>query len=193
MTAVAPTRPIESAPRIEASAATAALRSPIEAPASERKAGKTKSTPASAPVDAAQLLATAGSDLGALSLASSLPERFRVLDEIARRAPELLEPVLEALLNSELPGTPYEAETLRLAILGKVAQVPGAQADAVLVASLDPGQPRQERLLALEGLAPRPNAGRPVIEALAQQDPDSVVQEKARAVLARAIDQGEAR
>jgi hypothetical protein len=117
----------------------------------------------------------------ALARAATLEERLLIVDGVASRLPQdQAALVLEGLLDSELPGTHYDAETLRLAVLARLGTVPGSRAERALARRLDPMEPRPMRVLALEALAARPQVDRAILLDVARGDHDSVVLEKAR-------------
>jgi hypothetical protein len=117
----------------------------------------------------------------------SLQERFEAIAALRERLSDQEAAATYArLLDAELPGTFYEAETLRIYLLGRIAEIPGANADAALIARIDPEKPRPQRLIAVEALAARPAVGRVELEVVARNDHDTVVQERARWALARA-------
>lgn len=127
----------------------------------------------------------ASRELTALALAPDLLQRLRLLDEQLAGLPsaEALQ-VLAGLLDSELPGTFSEAESLRLALLGKVASHQGSQADGLLLERLEPKRPRPERLAAVDALRARESA-RNALASIAADDHDVVVQQRARWALQR--------
>jgi hypothetical protein len=151
---------------------------PIVLPQPVAKKPKVKET--------AQVLSATGT-LGELARMATLQERLRAIDGLKDRLPnDQAVSTLEGLLDSNLPGDFYEAETLRLYLIARLGELPGPHADAALIARTDPEKPRPQRLVAIEMLAGRPDAGRSEIELIARNDHDLVVQDKARWALARA-------
>ncbi len=128
----------------------------------------------------------ASSLMAALAREATLAGRLELLDEWLLRLPDdRAVSILDGLLSSHLPGTFYEAESLRLAMVNRVASYSGAAAREVLVARLDPERPRPERMLAIEKLAARSDTLSADLERIAARDHDSVVQQKARWALSR--------
>src|SRR5690606_10687337 len=128
----------------------------------------------------------AGPLMPALAREATLRRRLELLDEWLLRPPEeRAVRMLDGLLSSHLPGSFYEAESLRLAIVDRVADYSSAAAREVLVARLDPERPRPERMLAIEKLAARKDTLSADLERIAARDHDSVVQQKARWALSR--------
>ncbi|MDC3379397.1 hypothetical protein OAX78_03850 [Planctomycetota bacterium] len=116
-----------------------------------------------------------------LARLQTLQERLDKLDEWVATLPEQTAiDAIAGLLDSELPGDFYESENLRLGVMGRLNALRDPKANTVLVARLDPELPRPQRLLAIEMLAARDNAGRSEITGIAQQDHDAVVQAKAK-------------
>ncbi len=125
--------------------------------------------------------------LSELAVAKTLQERLKIVDDMkARLRSDEAVLKLEGLLDSSLPGTFYEAETLRLYLLARLGELPGPSAEAALVSRIGPASPRPERLIAIDMLAARPSAGRSELTMIAQSDQDTVVQDKARWALAQA-------
>jgi hypothetical protein len=170
--------PVAPAPVVErARPATGVAGRALVLPPLQPGAAKVKETP--------EVLG-ASDQIVALARAATLADRLRIVDHLAATLDsDAAVSTFSGLLDSELPGDFYEAESLRLCVLARLGEVPGARADAVLVSRLNAERPRPERLVALEMLAARPDAGRNDIEAVARDDHDSVVQEKARWALAR--------
>lgn len=124
-----------------------------------------------------------------LAQAPGLLERIAIVDELATTLPvDAAAAAFEGLLDSELPGDFYEAESLRLAVLARLGALPGPGPCATLTRRLDAERPRPERLLAVELLAVRPDAalGHGQLASLAAHDHDEVVQERAQWALKRA-------
>ncbi|MBX3466035.1 MAG: hypothetical protein KF878_03925 [Planctomycetes bacterium] len=127
----------------------------------------------------------ASRELTALAQAPDLLHRLRLLDAlVAGLPPDEAVRVLGGLLDSELPGDFFEAESLRLALLGKVADHRGGQADGILLERLAPARPRPERLAAVDALRAR-DAARDTLASIAAGDHDVVVQQRARWALQR--------
>lgn len=119
-----------------------------------------------------------------LARAKDLRTRLRLVKEFVVKLPEdRAVALLSGLLDAQLPGSFYEAENLRLGVLARIGKYPGPTASAALVARLDPEQPRPQRLIALELLAPRSHAGRAEITNIARSDHDPVVKKKAQWLL----------
>jgi hypothetical protein len=169
---------------------TATRPSPRPGPARRRPPAPAVELPAIAPSrtptrETPQVLA-ASPCLSQLARCATLLERLDRLDDLLDRLPDdRAVALLEGLLDSQLPGDHYEAETLRLRVLVRLGTLPGPRADAVLVERLDPERPRPERLVALEMLAGRPGVGAGALTALAQDDHDQVVMDEARRALQR--------
>ncbi|MCA8922789.1 MAG: hypothetical protein KDD82_13325 [Planctomycetes bacterium] len=125
--------------------------------------------------------------LAALHAERSLEARMQRLDELlAGLDADAAVGLLTRLLDARLPGSVYEERTLRLTVLARIGALPGAQSAAILLRSTESNRPRPERLIAIEFLSGRGGAARTRLEALASDDPDEVVQKKARWALARA-------
>lgn len=163
---------------------------PAPAPAPAARRPKAQPLPALVagrpPVRETRAVLRASPAVATLAQAPNLVERLQRLEELLQAlSPEQAVTTLRGLLDSELPGDFYEAETLRLRVLARLGEVPGAAADELLIACLDAERPRPQRLLALEVLSGRDSAGRGELEGIARHDHDAVVQEKARWALTR--------
>lgn len=124
--------------------------------------------------------------LARLVQASTIRDRLEIVDGLARDLdPVQAADVLTGLLDGELPGEFYEAQTLRLGIMAALGRLPTAQANEALVERLAPAWPRQERIMAIEMLAMRTELPRDDLLAMANDDPDAHVRDKARWALQR--------
>ncbi|MBL4844076.1 MAG: hypothetical protein JKY65_01005 [Planctomycetes bacterium] len=115
-----------------------------------------------------------------LARAKDLGARLRLLDSRLGKLPAnraILE--LEGLLDGVLPGKFAQAEQLRLGVLARLGRYDDPRVEEILIRRLETDLPRPQRLLALELLAARPQAGRGMIASIANNDHDSVVQKKA--------------
>jgi hypothetical protein len=121
-----------------------------------------------------------------LARGGTLLDKLAIVDELsARCSNDELAPVLVALLGGEIPGPPQEAQSLRLALLSRLGRLTGAVPDEAIAQRIGSGFPRPERLLALELVAGRPGLARADVEAIARDEGDVAVRDKARWVLAR--------
>jgi len=172
------------AARAESGPAAGRVRRPLPRPAAPAAPARPRrAAPAPARETARVLAATP--ELARLARAPDLAARLAIVDEIVAARGDGAAPTLEGLLDSELPGSLYEVENLRLALLARLGEIPGPESRAVLVARLDAERPRPQRLIALELLAGRGEGSCPAVESIARRDHDTLVREKARAVLAR--------
>jgi hypothetical protein len=121
-----------------------------------------------------------------LVVASDLRSRLDIVTAITNElGPADAADALAGLLDSELPGDFYEAQTLRLGVMAALGRLPAHEVSETLAGRLAPTWPRQERLLAIELLVRRDDVRRGELVAIAERDPDAQVRDKARWALRR--------
>lgn len=171
-----PAAPRRPGPRGEPAPAPSTFVPPPPA-AIERRVSPVRETPAGR---------RATPHLARLVKADSLRARLDIVQGLAQELePALAADALTGLLDCELPGEFYEAQTLRLGLLAALGGLPAAQARDALAERLAVTWPRQERIMAIEMLATRSDARRDDLLALAERDPDTHVRAKARWALQR--------
>jgi hypothetical protein len=142
--------------------------------------------PRRTPVRETPAVRRSAAHLARVVTAGDLRARLDVVDELARELPPVdAADALIGLLDGELPGEFYEAQTLRLGILAALGRVDAPVAREALAERLAAAWPRQERLMAIEMLAARADARPEDLLALSERDPDAQVRSKARWALQR--------
>ena len=120
-----------------------------------------------------------------LGRAKDIRERLRLIHGYrASLGDEQAAVVLNDLANATIPVDGREASNLRLAALAQLGDIPGSETTKMLLSHLSPDTPRAQRLIALRKLAKRPQA-RQMVQAIAKEDGDPLMQRTARQLLKR--------